>query len=328
MDLLNNVIAAIKNNPDAGFGDVFDPGTLHQLAQMPEKEYEAFRLQYQASCIMNGLRPKFSIADIDQVVTATAQRIRWQRKNLPTTPLGKACPNAPDAKGSLVVPAGFWLSSNGVGIMDSSSVPGDAITNNPIYIAAKILNEERGRMLLEIKCYSHGKWRSAYVTASQSNKALVRAVKDLGALVLDEGALAEYLQEYKIANWSNLPVLDRVPGDELFEEFAEFVLDNIDHFAAAGGKGKPWGKFVQGQNDTCIAVLPCVVSRFLKSRQADVSRTLVNWRDKGYLVADSAGKTTRTVSFQGYKRRMVVFADFATSNKVVAQVAGRNSMAG
>lgn len=74
MDLLNSVIAAIKHNPDAGFGDVFDPGLLHQLAQMPEKEYEAFRLQYQASCIMNGLRPKFSIADIDQVVTEELSR--------------------------------------------------------------------------------------------------------------------------------------------------------------------------------------------------------------------------------------------------------------
>ncbi len=310
------VLQALKSNPDATFAQVFSPGVLQRLACLADQEYEAFRLQYQAALVMYGFKPKFSTNDIDNVVTATAMRLQQQRKNIPSTPLQKACPTAPDAKTQLVIPGSFWLADTGVGIMQDPNTPGETIATAPVYIAAKIINETRAKMLQELKCYTQGKWRSAYIPASKSETALIRAAQDLGVLVLNHSALAQYFIEYKAVNWHTMPVLDTVPGDDLYELFIEHVLDNIDNFGTTHSERRPWGKFIQSQQNVCLAIIPKVVTDFLRRNKVNPGQALLSWRDKGFIQPDSAGKTSRTVSFHGYKRRMIVFPDFVTGKRL------------
>lgn len=173
-------------------------------------------------------------------------------------------------------------------------------------------NRERGKALLQITYFSYDDkdWLTTYVAASAGNKELVKAIKNTGILVTDDRALVEYLRAFAEVNWRNIPCLENMPEDDLYADFQEYILEHKELFAE-DTLGTTWGKFVQGSNgNKYIAIFPDVVRKFLQSKKADPQQTLALWCAKGYILPDKAGKTTRTVSFQGYKRRMLMFHDF------------------
>lgn len=314
MQLVDEVVSSLRQNPEATLAEIFDPGLIKQLAAMPPQEYGRFRLLLEAAIILGGLKPKFSLTQLDKVVKAAAQDIAQQRSQIPAVPLGTACPNAPHTQLPLVVPGDFWISPYGVGIMLGPNAKGNPICECPVYLSGRVKNQEYGKTLLQITyyCYEDKEWRITYSPASASSKALVKTIKDMGVLVLDDKAMAEYLHAFAVANWRTLPLLSSLPEEDLFTDFQEYILDHRGLFDNDAG-GIAWGKHIKNNNTPetyYLAVLPEIVRKFIRSKGADIQQTLMVWRTKGYLLPDKMGKTCRVVSFQGYKRRMFVFHDF------------------
>lgn len=311
-NLVDSVVNILRQKPDAAMPEVFDPSFIQRLAAMREQEYAEFTVQLEAAIIIGGFKPKFSTRQLDKVVMAASRHMIQLRSQMPATPLGTACPNAPHAKLPLVVPGGFWLSPYALGAMIDSNTEDSPACESPVYISSRVRNQEHGRTLLQMTYYCHEdkEWRNTYVPASASDKALVKAVKDMGVLVTDEKITAEYLRAFKTANWRVLPLLDNLPEEDLFTDFQEYILDHRGLFRDDAG-GTAWGKFIQSSNgDTYLAILPNIVRRFVRNRGADLQQTLMVWRVKGHVLPDKAGRTARVVSFQGYSRRMFVFPDF------------------
>lgn len=307
MDKVDAILDVLKHDPEADFSEVFDPGLIQELATYDEDEYAHFKVMLEAGIIMSGIKLKFSLTSLDKVVQATAQQLKLQRRNLPTTQLVKVVPTAPDAKLGLAIPGGFWVSSSGIGIIQNGGVPGVAACASPVYFAARVKNLEYGKAMLKLVALVDGEWRHKYVPASAEPEAWVKAVKDLGAMVTGEKTLAEYLSEFLALNWRQLPVEDNLPEEDLIADFKDFILDHVDRFAASP---KAWGKFFQHGSDACLAVLPDVVKRFIRSHGADVVQTMAIWRSKNFVLPDSQGRTMQVVSFTGRSRRMYVFPDF------------------
>lgn len=305
-DRINVILDTLKQNPDAEFSDVFDPGLVQELATYTEDEYAHFKVNLEAGIIMRGIKLKFSLSSLDKVVQATVQQLKQQRRSLPGTQLAKALPTARDAKLGLMVPGGFWLSLSGIGLTQNG-MPSIPICASPVYFAARVKNLERGKTMLKLVAFVDNEWRHKYVPASADPEAWATAVKDLGAMVPNGKVLAEFLSEFLTVNWRQLPVEDNLPEEDLIADFQDFILDKLDRFTASP---KAWGKFLQSNGQPCLAVLPDVVKKFIRSHGADVTQTLAVWRSKGFVLPDGQGRTMQTVSFAGRSRRMYVFPDF------------------
>jgi hypothetical protein len=76
MDLVNEVVDCLKQNPEATLAEIFDPGLIKQLAAMPLQEYEKFRLHLEAAIILGGFKPKFSLGQLDKVGQLPLIKIR------------------------------------------------------------------------------------------------------------------------------------------------------------------------------------------------------------------------------------------------------------
>lgn len=232
------------------------------------------------------------------------------RREMPPTFLSEACPDAPDAHLPLSVPSGWWMDDDGLGKLNEGGERLPAACNSPVYISLKVIDRERAKTLFRLTVKTEGKWRHVFVGASTGRRAMVSAVKNAGALVLSDGALADYLDSYLKNNWDVIPVEEK--QETLFEEFKDYVCGNLEDMERTKK-----GKLIAAKNGQMyVAVAPEVLRRFAKRTGVDAEQALLAWQKSGYLVTDSEGNATKTVSLNGRKRRMYVFKDFTDGLKV------------
>lgn len=304
-ELLDLVIGRLRESEEPEFADVFTPEIIDRLAALHEAEYEKFKVHLQAYLIINNIKVKnVTERKLDLVVRAAADRAEQARREMPPAFLSEACPDAPDVHLPLSVPAGWWMDGEGLGRLNKDGKRLPAVCGSPVYVSLKVIDRERVKTVLKLVVKANGSWRHVFVGASAGKRAMVSAVKNAGALVLSDGALADYLDSFLKNNWDVIPAEEK--QETLFEEFKNFVCGSLEDLERAKK-----GKVIAARNgQVYVAIAPEVLRRFARSAGADAEQALLAWQKSGYLVADSEGNATKTVSLNGRKRRMYVFKDF------------------
>ena len=312
-ELLDLVIGKLRESEseEPEFADVFTPEVIDRLAALPETDYEKFKVHLQAYLIINGIKVKnVTERRLDLVVKAAADRMTERaHQEMPPTFLSEACPDAPDAHLPLSVPPGWWMDGEGLGRLGRSGERLPAVCTSPVYVGLKVIDRERVKTLFKLAVKADGNWHHVFVSAGAGKKAMVNAVKNAGALVMDGGGLAGFLESFLENNWEVIPVEEK--QEALFDEFKSFVCGNLEDIE----KTKK-GKVISAKNGQIyVAIAPEVLRRFARSAGADAEQALLAWQKSGYLVADSEGNATKTVSLNGRKRRMYVFKGLADGLK-------------
>lgn len=304
-ELLQLVIEKLRELEEPTLTQVFDGSLVERLAELPEPDYERFKLQLNAYLIVNGRKIK-DLQKLDTLVTAAVERIEQARLELPPTLLSDACPDAPDAGLPLFIPPGWWLHNSGVGKLKENSVRIAAFCDSPVYACSKIIDHERAKTLVKYVAKVNDRWRYIFVEAGAGKKALVKAFKNAGVLVLVENDFVDYLNSFICRNWNAMPTEEK---SSLFEEFKTYVSDNIKRFTGKGSK--TLGKMGITKDGTrYIAITPEAFRKFAKSAGAHPEQTLRTWQEEGILLPDSEGNYTKVLSLNSVSRRMIVFHDF------------------
>jgi hypothetical protein len=277
------------------FSGIFTPEVIDRLAELGEREYDSLKLQLEAHLILNQIEID-GLKNLDKLVRAAHARLEEKRSRLPLIPLKEQLPDAPHAD-NLRVPPGWLLATDGVYRTDAEGAPRIRASTSPAYPAAKRLDPDRRRARLLVAVHA-GEWRTTSIPASLPGKKAASAATDMGALVPDANLFAAYWEAFLKTNWDRMPSL----GDDyaLYEELVAFILDNADRISETG----PWGKLVDGQGGTYLALKPDVVRKFARNAGVDCEHLLTSLREKGFLLTDGNSRL-KTVWFNGRARRMV-----------------------
>jgi hypothetical protein len=292
LDLFDEVLKSVAQGKE--FAETFTPEVIDKLAELGEKEYDVFKVQFDAHLLLNQIKIE-GLKNLDKLVRAARARLEEKRSKLPLVPLKEQLPDAPG--NALFIPPGWLLSPDGVYRTDAEGVPKLRVCTAPVFVFQKRLDPDRRKAHL-ILTAKIGEWRATASPASFSGKKVLSVIADMGALVLDEKAFLRYWSDFLKTNWDALPVAEA--DCALYDELMAFVADNIDKISETG----PWGKLVDGKESPYLALKPEIVRKFARTAGVDYERLLLSLREKGLLVSD-ADSRLKTVWFNGRARRMV-----------------------